>query len=80
MFISRPQDYLARFELRSGQVDLLQVVGITGAELAYGLSLGMGRLEKLLYVQGAAPVTDPSRSTIDLPQTFALPPQIASRF
>ena len=80
MFISRPQDYLSRFELRSGQVDLLQIVGITGAELAYGLSLGMGRLEKLLYDQGAAPVTNPARSTIELPQTFTLPPQIASRF
>lgn len=80
MFISRPQDYPARFELRSGQVDLLQIVGITGPELAYGLSLGMSRLEKLLYAQGAAPVTDPARSTIELPQTFALPPQIAARF
>jgi hypothetical protein len=80
MFISRPQDFTSRFELRSGQVDLLQIVGITGAELAYGLSLGMARLEKLLYAQGAAPVTDPARSSIELPQTFNLPPQIASRF
>ncbi len=80
MFVSRPQDYPARFELRSGQVDLLQIVGITGPELAYGLSLGMGRLEKLLYARHAAPVTDPARSSIELPQTFALPPQIASRF
>jgi hypothetical protein len=80
MFISRPQDFPARFELRSGQVDLLQIVGITGPELAYGLSLGMGRLEKLLFAQGAAPTTDPARSTIELPQTFGLPPQIATRF
>jgi hypothetical protein len=80
MFISRPPDYPARFELRSGQVDLLQIVGITGPELAYGLSLGMRRLEKLLYEQGAAPVTNPSRLSIELPQTFDLPPQIASRF
>ncbi len=80
MLLTRPQDFAARFELRSGQVDLLQVVGITGDELAYGLSLGFSRLERFLYEQGAAPTTDPGRSTIDLPQHFDLPPQIASRF
>ncbi len=80
MFLIRPQDYEARFELRSGQVDLLQVVGITGPELAYGLSLGLPRLERLLYEVGAAPTTDPARASIPLPQTFELPPQLAVRF
>lgn len=80
MLITRPQDYPARFELRSGQVDLLQIVGITGPELAFGLNQGMPRLERLLYEQGAAPTTDPTRDSITLPQSYDLPPQLASRF
>ncbi len=80
MLITRPQDFPARFELRSGQVDLLQISGITGPELAYGLHLSFPRLERLLYQQGAAPTTDPNRTTIDLPQTFDLPEQLAARF
>ena len=80
MALIRPHDHAARFELRSGQVDLLQIAGITGEELAYGLSLGMPRLERMLYEDGAAPTTNPARPQIDLPQIFGLPPQIASRF
>lgn len=80
MLITRPRDFPDRFELRSGQVDLLQIVGITGPELAYGLNLGLPRLERFLYEQGAAPTTDPTRASIELPQDFELPPQLASKF
>ncbi len=80
MLITRPRDFETRFGLRSGQVDLLQIVGITGAELAYGLTLGLPRLERLLYEQGAAPTTDPTRSSLELPQQFELPPELAAKF
>lgn len=77
---TRPRDFAARFELRSGQVDLLQLVGITGSELAYGLNQGFMRLENLLIEQNAAPVTRPERTPIELPQQYELPPNLATRF
>ncbi|HEX2912130.1 MAG TPA: suppressor of fused domain protein [Chloroflexia bacterium] len=80
MFITRPQDYPARFELRSGQVDFLQIVGITGDELAYGIFKTMPRLEKQLYEKGAAPTTNPARSSIELPEQYHLPEYLAERF
>lgn len=80
MFITRPRDLRDRFELPSGQVDLLQIVGITGPELAYGLFKGFDRLENLLYEAAAAPTTNPARSSIDLPQQYPLPAQLAGRF
>lgn len=80
IFATRPRDFAARFELRSGQVDLLQLVGITGQELAYGLQQGFMRLENLLFEQQAAPTTNPARASLDLPQQYELPPNLASRF
>ncbi len=80
MLLTHPHDFEAHFELKSGQVNLLQIVGITGPELAYGLYLSMARLEELLYEQGAAPTTDPPRASIELPQNIELPPQLAGKF
>ena len=80
MFITRPRDFEARFELPSGQVDLLQIVGITGSELAYGLYKGFDKLENQLYEGGAAPTTNPTRASIELPVQYPLPPQLAERF
>ncbi len=80
MFITRPRDIADRFELPSGQVDFLQIVGITGPELAYGLYRGFDRLENQLYEAGAAPTTNPARSTTDLPEQFELPGQLVDRF
>jgi hypothetical protein len=80
IYATRPRDIEQRFELRSGQVDVLQLVGITGDELAFGLNAGFGRLENLLFEHNAAPTTDPARPSIPLPQKYDLPPQLASRF
>jgi hypothetical protein len=80
MFITHPRDFEAHFELPSGRVNFLQIVGITGPELAYGLFKGFDRLEDLLFEAGAAPTTNPARKTIELPQEFPLPVQLAGRF
>ena len=80
MLLTRPRDISDRFELSSGQVDLLQIVGITGPELAYGLYKGFDRLENLLFEAKAAPTTDPTRPVISLPAQYPLPSQLAERF
>ncbi len=80
MFLTRPRDFAARFELPSGQVDLLQIVGITGPELAYGLYKGFDKLENKLFEAKAAPTTNPSRQSIELPAQYPLPAQLAERF
>jgi hypothetical protein len=45
-------------------VDLLQVVGITGAERDWAKQHGTKDLITLLAEQGAFPVTDPSRRSV----------------
>jgi hypothetical protein len=80
MFITHPLDFEEHFELRSGRASFLQIVGITGAELAFGLYQGMSRLERVLYEQGVAPTTDPARASIQLSQNYNLPPQLAGKF
>ncbi len=80
IFISRPRDFMARFSLRSGQVDVLQLVGITGDEVAYLLNSAPPPFEELLYSQGAAPTTDPRRDSILLPRQYELPDTLQSRF
>jgi len=80
MILTHPRDIDARFDLSSGGVEFLQIVGITGPELAYGIHQGFERLENLLYEAGAAPTTDPARTTIELPLQFKLPVQLVSRF
>lgn len=78
--MTRPLDLQSQFQLRSGKVDLLQIVGITGKELAYLLNRGPDALIGLLYDKGAAPVTNPARQSIKLPQEFALSAELARRF
>jgi len=80
IFITRPRDFAARFELQSGQVDVLQIVGITGDEVAFLLNSGPIPLEELLYTQGAAPTSDPERGSVELPRRYELPPQLQARF
>lgn len=80
MVLSRPLDLQSQFELPSGKVDLLQILGITGKEYAYLLERGPDELIGLLYDQSAAPVTNPARQSIKLPKEYPLPPELARRF
>jgi Suppressor of fused protein (SUFU) len=80
IFVTRPQDYQPVFGLPGGKVEMLQLVGISGSELAYLFAVGADKLEADLYDTGAAPTTDPYRPPLDVSNYFALPPQIAARF
>jgi hypothetical protein len=80
MLITTPRDFNPEFRLKSGMVKLLQIVGITGDEVAYLLNMGAAPLEELLYEYGAAPVTNPLRESIPLPQKYELPLTLRSRF
>jgi len=62
--IARPTHFEAAFQLDSGRVDLLQVVGITGSERDWAKQHGTEDLVTLLAEQGAFPVTDPSRRSV----------------
>lgn len=80
VLMTRPLDVQSQFKLRSGKVDLLQIVGITGQELAYLLHAGPDALVGLLYDQKAAPVTNPNRTSIKLPANYQLSAELAKRF
>jgi hypothetical protein len=62
--IARPTHYECSFRLESGQVDLLQVVGITEAERNWAKEHGTEDLVTILGQQNAFPVTDPSRKSV----------------
>ncbi|NWJ48172.1 MAG: suppressor of fused domain protein [Chloroflexi bacterium] len=80
ILVSQPRDFQAGFSLPSGKVELLQLLGITGQELAYLLAKGPTALEDLLYEQGAAPVINPNRESVELPNRFPLPKELQARF
>jgi Suppressor of fused protein (SUFU) len=80
IFVSQPEDYDPNFVLPSGRVELLQLVGISGSELAYLLAVGPDKLEAELYDNKLAPTTDPQRNALEISRYFELPPQIATRF
>lgn len=80
ILMSHPRDFEPRFGLPSGRVELLQLVGIAGGELAYLLATGPDRLEADLYNAKAAPTTDPRRAPIEVSRYFDLPPQLAPKF
>jgi hypothetical protein len=80
ILMTRPLDLESQFKLPSGKVDLLQIVGITGNELAYLLQRGPDTLVGQLYDQKAAPITNPGRAAIKLNETFTLSPELAKRF
>ncbi len=52
------------FRLDSGQVELLQVVGITASERDWAKQKGTKELLELLAEHGAFPVTDPHRKAV----------------
>lgn len=80
ILMTRPLDLQSQFKLRSGKADLLQLVGITGQELAYLLHRGPDALIGQLYDRKAAPVTNPGRASIKLPEQYQLSPELAKRF
>lgn len=64
MLIVEPKDFPVCFELISGKVDLMQVVGITEAELEYANSQGSDRLSELLFSVIGNYVTDTERDSV----------------
>ncbi len=59
---SRP----AHFQLESGQVQLLTLVGVTKNEMAFSRSNGMARLMEKLEKAGAGYITRPEREQVQL--------------
>jgi hypothetical protein len=64
VLMARPTHYDVSFELESGRVDLLHVVGLTDAELAFAESDGNDALLARLVERGAFPITDPRRHSV----------------
>lgn len=62
--IGKPAHFPASFHLASGQVDLLQVVGITETERDFAKSSSTDELIEKLSRVGCYPVTDPTRATV----------------
>jgi hypothetical protein len=56
-----PEGYPARFELASGKVDVMLIIGITQRERDFAHTQGVEPLIGLLRHQGIFPVTDPER-------------------
>jgi hypothetical protein len=61
--IGKPVHFPESFHLASGQVDLLQVVGVTETERDFAKSSGTDELIEKLKRAGCYPVTDPTRAT-----------------
>jgi Suppressor of fused protein (SUFU) len=62
--IGRPTHFSTSFQLASGQVDLLQIVGITEVERDFAKTHSSEALIKILIERGCYPVTDPTRFTV----------------
>ncbi len=62
--IGHPTHFPASFQLESGQVDLLQIVGITEVERDFAKTNGSEALINILIDRGCYPVTDPTRFTV----------------
>jgi Suppressor of fused protein (SUFU) len=62
--IGRPIHFPDSFRLSSGQVDLLQIVGITEVERDFAKTNSSEVLIKILMDRGCYPVTDPTRLTV----------------
>jgi hypothetical protein len=64
LFIGPPEPHPASFQLPTGSVDLLMVVGVTEEEVEYARERGGDDLVSLLRSRGGYPVTDPARGTV----------------
>ena len=62
--ISEPSSFSPTFQLASGRVDFLQVVGITEAERDLARSEGTATLIDRLKTHAHFPLTDPSRASV----------------
>jgi hypothetical protein len=61
--VAKPSHFPSSFSLDSGQVDLLQLVGITEGERDFAKHEGHDALVERLRVRGAFPLTDPERAS-----------------
>jgi hypothetical protein len=52
------------FQLESGSVEFIQLVGITESEAAFGRQNGLDPLLELLRSGGAYQITDPGRASL----------------
>jgi hypothetical protein len=64
LFIAPPAHFPVSFQLASGRVNLLQLVGITDSERDYAKQHGSDKLVDLLIEHEACPVTDPARGPV----------------
>lgn len=64
MMIVTPNDYPESFDLKSGRVDFLQVVGITEDELDHAKDEGSDALAKLLLAKNKSFITDSERASV----------------
>jgi hypothetical protein len=71
IMLAPPEGYPVSFNLESGRVDLVALVGITDAEAQYARDRGGDNLLKLLKERGAFPVTAPGRDSIVRPAPSA---------
>jgi hypothetical protein len=65
LVIGMPTHYPSSFKLKSGQVDLLHLVGAADAEIAYAKQHGSDALIDKLALAGYFPVTDPMRGHLN---------------
>lgn len=66
IMVAPPQGYSSSFDLESGHVELMALVGITDDEAQYGREKSGDKLLALLEERNAFPVTDPNRkSTVE---------------
>lgn len=61
-----PSHFSEEFDLVSGKVDLIEVIGITAAELQYAKDYGSATLCERLIAGGAFPTTDAGRLSVTL--------------
>jgi hypothetical protein len=66
MVLVEPDHYPASFDLISGKVELLHVIGATGPELDFAKKNGSEELLKLLIQSKVYPVTELTRDSISL--------------
>lgn len=64
MLMMKPRHYDTSFQLMSGEVDFLHVMGITAVEYTYAKAHGSEALEKKLVDEGVYPFTNKNRETI----------------
>jgi len=64
LLVGPPDGYQASFNLPTGSVDFMAVVGVTEDEAAHARSVGGGPLVDLLRTHARYPLTDPARRSV----------------